>query len=175
MPPSGDAQPLRPLVPSNYEGNTVGRKNRHACPHRSCTATKPPVLAASTIRAGRPGTLRRSGRALPGTGVSASGGPDRYEIRVAGILDSRWTAWFDDLQINCQGEETIICGLVADQPALHGLLTKVRDLGLCLISVRRVGDGGARDEHPARHRPPPRALRQDSRPEQDDEQTWGKT
>ena len=54
---------------------------------------------------------------------------------MAGVLDSRWTAWFNGLQISGQGEETVICGLLADQPALHGVLTKVRDLGLCLISV----------------------------------------
>jgi hypothetical protein len=70
--------------------------------------------------------------------VSASGGPARYEIRVAGVLDSRWADWFDGLHISSQGGETVICGLLADQPALHGLLTKVRDLGLCLISVRRL-------------------------------------
>jgi uncharacterized protein YndB with AHSA1/START domain len=73
--------------------------------------------------------------------VSACGGPAGYEIRVAGVLDGRWAAWFDGLQISSQGEETVICGLVADQPALHGLLTKVRDLGLCLISVRRLDAG----------------------------------
>jgi hypothetical protein len=73
--------------------------------------------------------------------VSASCGPARYEIRVADVLDSRWAAWFNGLQISGQGEETVICGLLADQPALHGLLTKVRDLGLCLISVRRLDDG----------------------------------
>jgi uncharacterized protein YndB with AHSA1/START domain len=73
--------------------------------------------------------------------VSACGGPARYEIRVAGVLDGRWAAWFDGLQISGQGEETVICVLVADQPALHGLLTKVRDLGLCLISVRRLDTG----------------------------------
>ena len=72
---------------------------------------------------------------------SASGGPAQYEIRVAGVLDSRWAAWFNGLQISGQGEETVICGLVADQPALHGLLTKVRDLRLCLISVRRLDTG----------------------------------
>ncbi len=65
-------------------------------------------------------------------------GPARYEIRVADVLDGRWAAWFDGLQVSTQGEETVICGLLADQPALHGLLTKVRDLGLCLISVRRL-------------------------------------
>ena len=62
----------------------------------------------------------------------------RYEIRVKGILDGRWTAWFEDLQVTGDGEETLICGPVADQAALHGLLTKVRDLGLFLISVRHL-------------------------------------
>jgi hypothetical protein len=70
--------------------------------------------------------------------VSASGEPVRYEIRVAGVLDSRWAAWFDGLAISRQGDETVIYGLLADQSALYGLLTKVRDLGLCLISVRRL-------------------------------------
>jgi hypothetical protein len=60
----------------------------------------------------------------------------RYEIRVKGILDGRWTAWFENLQVTSDGEETVISGLVADQAALHGLLAKVRDLGLFLISVR---------------------------------------
>jgi hypothetical protein len=62
----------------------------------------------------------------------------RYEIRVRGILDQRWTAWFEDLHVSSDGEETVICGPVADQAALHGLLTKVRDLGLFLISVRHL-------------------------------------
>jgi hypothetical protein len=62
----------------------------------------------------------------------------RYEIRVNGILDGRWTAWFEDLQVSSDGEETVISGPIADQAALHGLLTKVRDLGLVLISVRRL-------------------------------------
>jgi hypothetical protein len=80
--------------------------------------------------------------------VSASGGAAWYEIRVAGVLDGRWAAWFDALHISGQGEETVICGLVADQPALHGLLTKVRDLGLYLISVRRLDTSQARTEAP---------------------------
>jgi hypothetical protein len=75
---------------------------------------------------------------LAGAQVTACGGPARYEIRVAGVLDSRWTAWFGDLQVSGQGEETVICGLLPDQPALHGLLARVGDLGLCLISVRRL-------------------------------------
>jgi len=74
-------------------------------------------------------------KVLPGRGCGVR---DQAQIRVAGVLDDRWAAWFNGLQISAQGEETVICGLLADQPALHGLLTKVRDLGLCLISVRRL-------------------------------------
>lgn len=76
--------------------------------------------------------------------------PARYEIRVAGVLDGRWSDWFDGLEISGQGEETVICGLVADQPALHGQLIKIRDLGLCLISVRRLDAAGPPPAIPAR-------------------------
>jgi len=75
---------------------------------------------------------------MAGTGANAYDGPARYEIRVADVLDQRWAASFDGLQIFVGGDETVIRGLLADQPALHGLLAKVRDLGLCLISVRRL-------------------------------------
>ncbi len=67
--------------------------------------------------------------------------PARYEIRVAGVLDGRWAAWFDGLEISGQGEETVVCGLVADQSALRGLLARIGDLGRCLISVRRLDTG----------------------------------
>jgi hypothetical protein len=70
--------------------------------------------------------------------VSTSGGPAHYEIRVEGILDSRWAGWFGGLHIERDDRQTVISGSLADQPALHGLLTKIRDLGLCLISVRRL-------------------------------------
>jgi hypothetical protein len=65
--------------------------------------------------------------------------PGRYEIRLKGHLDSRWAAWFDGLTI-AHGSDgtTIIHGPVADQAALYGLLQKIRDLGLPLISVNRV-------------------------------------
>jgi hypothetical protein len=60
----------------------------------------------------------------------------RYQIRVKGALDQRWSAWFDGLQISGEpGGVTVIAGEVADQAALHGLLAKVRDLGLPLLSV----------------------------------------
>ena len=106
------------------------------------------MFAAGAIGTAGHGTLCSSGRALAGSGVSACGGAARYEIRVAGVLDGRWATWFDGLQVSGQGEDTVICGLLADQPALHGLLTKVRDLGLCLISVRRLETGQARNEAP---------------------------
>lgn len=62
-----------------------------------------------------------------------------YEIRVEGILDKRWSAWFDPCEIRSEdGVVTVIAGPVADQSALHGLLSKINDLGLSLISVRRI-------------------------------------
>jgi hypothetical protein len=65
--------------------------------------------------------------------------PLRYEIRVQGVLDSRWSAWFEGLQvISDEPGQTVIAGPVADQAALHGLLAKVGDLGLPLIAVRRI-------------------------------------
>jgi hypothetical protein len=63
----------------------------------------------------------------------------RYEIRLQGHLHSRWAAWFDGMTVtNSRDGTTIIHGPVADQAALHGLLQKVRDLGLPLISVNQV-------------------------------------
>ena len=70
--------------------------------------------------------------------MSNSGGPAHYEIRVEGVLDSRWAAWFGGLHIERDDTQTVISGSLADQPALHGLLAKIRDLGLCLISVGRL-------------------------------------
>jgi hypothetical protein len=66
----------------------------------------------------------------------------RYEIRIKGHLDSRWAAWFDGLNLtNSSDGTTVIRGFVADQSALHGLLQKVRDVGLPLISVTRLDPG----------------------------------
>jgi hypothetical protein len=63
----------------------------------------------------------------------------RYEIRVEGVLDACWSAWFDGLEVTSDEHgQTTITGPVADQAALHGLLTKIRDLGLPLISVHRI-------------------------------------
>src|SRR5260370_42680506 len=130
MPPSGDAQPRRPPLPSTHEGNTSGRKDPNGCPQaRPCTARKPRVFAAGAIGTAGHSTLRRSGRAPAGAGVSASGWPAQYEIRVAGVLDDRGAAWFDRLQISGQGEETVISGLGPGPPPLPRPLTKIPDPG----------------------------------------------
>ena len=62
-----------------------------------------------------------------------------YEIRVSGVLDRKWSDWFDGFAITPQADdETLLAGPVADQADLHGLLAKIRDLGLPLLSVQRV-------------------------------------
>jgi hypothetical protein len=62
----------------------------------------------------------------------------RYEIRLTGRLDAHWAAWFDGLTVSHEsGGTTVISGPIADQSALHGVLQRVRDLGLPLVSVRR--------------------------------------
>jgi hypothetical protein len=63
----------------------------------------------------------------------------RYEVRLRGHLDGRWVAWFDGLSLSLESDgTTVIRGPVADQAALHGLLQKVRDIGLPLVSVMRI-------------------------------------
>lgn len=62
-----------------------------------------------------------------------------YAIRLKGHLDPRWAAWFDGLRLTHEGDgSTLIQGPVVDQTALHGLLQRVRDLGLPLLSVERT-------------------------------------
>ena len=63
----------------------------------------------------------------------------RYEIRLKGHLDGRWAAWFDDLSLSRERDgTTILRGPIPDQAALHGLLQRVRDTGLSLVSVIRL-------------------------------------
>ncbi|HKZ85922.1 MAG TPA: hypothetical protein VJ793_19980 [Anaerolineae bacterium] len=58
------------------------------------------------------------------------------EIRVKGRIDERWSEWFADLTLtHAEGNETVLTGQVVDQATLYGLLTRLRDLGLQLISV----------------------------------------
>jgi hypothetical protein len=65
--------------------------------------------------------------------------PGHYAIRLKGHLDARWAAWFDGLSLSHERDgTTVIQGPIVDQAALHGLLRKVRDLGLPLLSVLQV-------------------------------------
>ena len=67
----------------------------------------------------------------------------RYEIRFKGHLDVHWTAWFDGLAVSHQRDgTTLISGPIPDQAALHGVLQRVRDLGLPLVSVNRLEQQG---------------------------------
>jgi hypothetical protein len=70
--------------------------------------------------------------------VISSGWPARYEIRLEGVLDRRWSEWFEGLDIRRDGDDTVLSGTLPDQSALHGVLEKVRDLGLCVITLRRL-------------------------------------
>jgi hypothetical protein len=65
--------------------------------------------------------------------------PIFYEIRVEGHIGSSWSSWFEGLTIRCEENgETVLTGPLPDEAALHGVLVRVRDLGLPLVEVRRV-------------------------------------
>jgi len=62
-----------------------------------------------------------------------------YQIRIRGHLDSHWTNWFGNMTISLENNgDTIVTGPVVDQAALHGLLKRVRDLGMPLISINQI-------------------------------------
>lgn len=68
--------------------------------------------------------------------------PGVYQVRIRGTLGGRWSEWFGGFAVHPQAaNETLLTGSVSDQMALHGLLSKIRDLGLVLLSVQRVGSG----------------------------------
>ena len=70
--------------------------------------------------------------------------PPIYQIRIKGHLGRQWTDWFEGLTITLEEDgDTLMSGPVVDQAALHGLLKKVRDLGMTLLSVNRVERGQA--------------------------------
>ena len=70
----------------------------------------------------------------------------QYEIRVDGHLGTRWAAWFDGLAITSEGDgTTVLRGWVVDQAALHGLLQKLRDVGIPLISLTQVPSDQTRE------------------------------
>jgi len=62
-----------------------------------------------------------------------------YQISVQGQLDQQWSLWFEGLTVSVgEDDETVLTGVVADQAALHGLLRKIRDLGMPLLAVTRI-------------------------------------
>ena len=64
--------------------------------------------------------------------------PEYYEIKIRGYLDQHWSDWFAGLKLtHMEGDETLLSGLLPDQGALHGLLERIRDLNITLISVTR--------------------------------------
>jgi hypothetical protein len=76
--------------------------------------------------------------------VDARPGGERaiYQIRVRGIIGQQWSAWFDGLEIvSLEDGETLLTGPVADQAALHGILAKIRDLNLPLVSIHQAEKG----------------------------------
>jgi hypothetical protein len=76
---------------------------------------------------------------------------EMYRIRVSGHLDDRWSDWLDGLAVQRQDDgTTVLAGPIVDQAALHGVIARIRDLGLPLLEVNRVHelDGGtSRDIH----------------------------
>jgi len=77
---------------------------------------------------------------------SKRGRPEFYQIVVEGHLDREWSEWFEGLAITlADNGDTILSGPIVDQTALHGLLIKIRDLGLPLLSLTRIETGGERD------------------------------
>ena len=72
--------------------------------------------------------------------VMDSSQPTIYQIRIKGHLGQQWMYWFEELTISLEEDgNTLLSGTVVDQPALHGILKKVRDLGMPLVSVNQVG------------------------------------
>jgi hypothetical protein len=73
----------------------------------------------------------------------------RYEIRLTGRLDAHWDAWFEGWTVSHRGDGTsVLSGPVADQAALHGVLQRVRDLGLPLVSVTCLDASQSEDHRP---------------------------
>ena len=87
----------------------------------------------------RPHHVASYGASMQADDGTEDSGSLRYDIRVMGHLDPRWAAWFDGLVLTKESDgTTIIHGPVVDQAALHGVLQKLRDIGMPLVSVTQV-------------------------------------
>ena len=75
------------------------------------------------------------------TKLHRSSTPAQYRIKLQECLDAKWSDLFDEMTISFEGGGTILTGRVADQAALHGLLIRIRDLNLNLLSVERMETG----------------------------------
>ena len=74
--------------------------------------------------------------------------PGMYQIKVKGTLDEKWSDWFDGFTITRHpDDETLLVGIARDQVALHGLLSKIRDLGLPLLAVQWIGPDVSKGEN----------------------------
>ena len=74
--------------------------------------------------------------------------PAVYQVRIKGTLNEAWSDWFEGLAIHPQAnDETLLIGPVVDQIALHGLLSRLRDLGLTLLAVLRLETTSGQDSH----------------------------
>jgi hypothetical protein len=81
--------------------------------------------------------------------------PAGYQLRVSGHLGQHWSSWFGDLTLTHEDDgTTCLTGAVADQAELHGLLTKIRDLGVTLISVAVVDAASIAPAGPSAPKPP---------------------
>lgn len=98
-------------------------------------------------------TTKKQNASKPDRSIFVENGGE-YEIKIRGHLDEHWKQWFEGMELanvtnGETGQEcTLLTGLIADQPALHGLLAKIRDLNLMLISVRKMNpkDAGSQQE-----------------------------
>ena len=98
-------------------------------------------MTAHQVRSYGPGVTTANRPPVPTPGPSAAdhAPAPHYEIRVAGRLAPRWSAWFDGLSVTTCGDgTTVIRGAVVDQAALHGLIQKLRDVGIPLISLTQI-------------------------------------
>ena len=118
-------------------------------------------MCAHQVRPYGPSVTSDDRTTRPTSESSAAGLPciPQYEIRVAGHLGSRWAAWFDGLDLAAEDDgTTVIRGPVVDQASLHGLLHKLRDIGIPLVSLTQLPPDASADRpdqgtHPSTHNP----------------------